>query len=152
MPSRRRSSSSRSITPFTPRPYPSKFFCSSRSEVRRLRRSASSSRSLINSASVSRCSARPRASPSSVAASRLRGGEYRGPLPLGAQPSLLARDQPQPPPEPAEPLLVLHLPRRDRFALAGRELHLLLVQPQLLVDPVRVLGQVLDLFFVLEQL
>jgi hypothetical protein len=45
---------------------------------------------------------------------------------LGVEPVLLAREQLEALPEQPDLVLMLHLPRRDRFALALRELHLLL--------------------------
>ena len=71
---------------------------------------------------------------------------------LDAQALLLAPEQLQPHRQQRDFLLALHLPRRDRLPLALRELHLLLVQPQLLVEAVRMLGQLLHLLLVLEKL
>ncbi len=55
---------------------------------------------------------------------------------LDAQPFFLAPQQLQPDAEQPHFLLVLHLPGRDRLALTLRELHLLLLQAELLVDAV----------------
>src|SRR5258705_498123 len=135
---------------FTPRPYPSKFFCSSSREVSRLRRSASSSRSLISCVSVSRCSPRPAVRSASVARlcscrsprlPRVSWGFWASSSPSRAVSSA-----------PASPPLVRGLPRGDRFPLALGELDLLLGEAELFVPPVGVLGQLLPLLFVPQQL
>ena len=77
-------------------------------------------------------------------APRLVFGVRVGELPpLGVEALLLAGEQLEPLAEQTDLVLVLDLPRGDRFALALRELHLLLGEAQLLVDAVRSIGELL---------
>ena len=80
------------------------------------------------------------------------GGGVGQLLPLGVESFFFASEELEALPQQADLVLVLHLPRGDRLALALRELHLLFRETQLLVDAVRSIGQLLHVVLVLEEL